>query len=158
MKDDCIRRQDAIETCKAEFLNTDVQRQTETQTLADQSFARGWNACNRQWMGELSQLPSAQPEPITVNIDHELTQDEYEKLRKDMANAPIMLLPSVQPEQRKGEWLKAGVWHGNQMWTCSECEIDEVVPTATNFSTGIAYPQWSFCPNCGADMRNNGDD
>ena len=40
--------------------------------------------------------PSAQPEPITVNIDHELTQDEYEKLRKDMVNAPIMLLPSAQ--------------------------------------------------------------
>ena len=44
----------------------------------------------------VEQLPSAQPEPITVNIDHELTQEDYEKLRKDVANAPIMLLPSAQ--------------------------------------------------------------
>ena len=44
----------------------------------------------------LEDLPSAQPKPITVNIDHELTPYEYEKLRKDMANAPIMLLPSAQ--------------------------------------------------------------
>lgn len=48
----------------------------------------------------IENLPSAQPEPITVNIDHELTQEEYEKLRKDMANAPIMLLPAAQSEQR----------------------------------------------------------
>ena len=60
MIDDLIRRQDAIENCKAEFLNPNVQRDTEAQTLADQSFAKGWNACNRQWISELSQLPSAQ--------------------------------------------------------------------------------------------------
>lgn len=54
----------------------------------------------RHLIDALESLPSAQPEPITVNIDHELTQEEYEKLRKDMANAPIMLLPAAQPEQR----------------------------------------------------------
>lgn len=43
-------------------------------------------------------MPSAQPEPIKINIDHELTKEEYEKLRKDMADAPIVLLPSAQPE------------------------------------------------------------
>jgi len=43
-------------------------------------------------------LPSAEPEPITVNIDHELTQEEYVKLCKDMASAPIVLLPSAQPD------------------------------------------------------------
>lgn len=49
----------------------------------------------------VEEMPSAQPEPITINSDYELTQEEYEKRRKDikdMANAPIMLLPSVQPE------------------------------------------------------------
>ena len=44
----------------------------------------------------INRLPSAQPEPITVNIDHELTQEECEKLRKDISNAPIMLSPSAQ--------------------------------------------------------------
>jgi hypothetical protein len=60
--EDAISRQDVIQECKAEFLNTNVQRQTERQTLIDQSFARGWNACNRQWMNEVLQLPSAQKE------------------------------------------------------------------------------------------------
>ena len=57
--------------------------------------------------------PSAQPEPITVNIDHELTQDEYEKLRKDMANAPIMLLPSAQQwtSWESGELPKESGWY-----------------------------------------------
>lgn len=47
---------------------------------------------------KIKSLPSAQPEPITVNIDHELTQEEYVKLCKDMASAPIVLLPSAQPD------------------------------------------------------------
>ena len=60
--DDLISRQDVLQECKAEFLNMNVQRQTERQTLIDQSFARGWNACNRQWMNEVLQLHPAQPE------------------------------------------------------------------------------------------------
>ena len=63
--DDLISRQDVLQECKAEFLNTNVQRQTERQTLIDQSFARGWNACNRQWMNEVLQLHPAQPERKT---------------------------------------------------------------------------------------------
>ncbi len=59
---DLVSRQDVIEECKAEFLNPNVQRETETQTLADQSYARGWNACNRQWIKLVSQMPSTQTE------------------------------------------------------------------------------------------------
>lgn len=46
-----------------------MQRETETQTLAAQSFARGWNACNRHWMSELSQLPSKVVAEIKVDTD-----------------------------------------------------------------------------------------
>ena len=56
----------------------------------------------------IADLPSAQPDLITININHELTQKEYEKLRKDMANAPIMLLPSAQwdvPDTNVGKWI-----------------------------------------------------
>ena len=60
----------------------------------------------RQAVREVS---AVQPEPITVYIDHELTQEEYEKLRKDVANAPIMLLPSAQPESLSDAYMKA-VW------------------------------------------------
>lgn len=50
----------------------------------------------------IKELPPAQPEPITVYIDHELTREEYKKLREDVANAPIMLRPAAQPEQ---QWI-----------------------------------------------------
>lgn len=90
-------------------------------------------------------LPSAQPEPIIVNIDHELTQEEYEKLRKDMANAPIMLLPSAE---RKGHWIGIDDYP-YESWECDQC--------------GCIYeemPSWTpnFCPNCGADMRGEQND
>ena len=47
----------------------------------------------------VAQLPSAQPEPLTVNIDHELTKDECDRLKHAMRDAPILLLPSAQPTQ-----------------------------------------------------------
>ena len=69
---------EAIEKCKAEFLNPNVQRETETQTLAAQSFARGWNACNRHWMSELSQLPSKVVAEIKVDTDEIMERLEQE--------------------------------------------------------------------------------
>jgi len=61
----------------------------------------------REWLTEdakeileevLTQLPSAQPEPLTLRVNHELTKEEYDKLMHDMEDAPIVLLPSAQPE------------------------------------------------------------
>lgn len=39
---------------------------------------------------------------------------------------------------------------GNRPWVCSEC--GRVV------SWGIGEPNENFCPNCGADMRDNPND
>ena len=53
-------------------------------------------------------------------------------------------LPSVQPERKKGKWIDCGsIWEGvdeYQVWRCSEC----IIPN---------YKKTRFCPNCGADMR-----
>lgn len=54
--------------------------------------------CEQQAIDALCELPSAQPEPMIISIDPELTHDEFEKLRKDLADAPIVLMPSAQPE------------------------------------------------------------
>lgn len=59
--DDLISRQAAIEL-KSEFLNPNVNRETEEQTAIDRAYARGWNSCNTHWIDEISDLPSAQPE------------------------------------------------------------------------------------------------
>jgi hypothetical protein len=57
----------------------------------------------------IENLPSAQPEPLTVNIDHELTKDECDRLKQAMRDAPILLLPSAQPEPLSDAYTKA-VW------------------------------------------------
>lgn len=44
-------------------------------------------------------LPSAQPKTLTVTIDHELSKDECDRLKQAMRDAPIMLLPSAQPDR-----------------------------------------------------------
>lgn len=43
-------------------------------------------------------LPSVQPEPLTLRVNSELTKEEYDKLMRDIKDAPIVLLPSEQPE------------------------------------------------------------
>lgn len=46
-----------------------------------------------------SVTPSSQPEPIRLRLDHELSKEECERLKKDCAEQPIILLPkeSAQP-------------------------------------------------------------
>ena len=63
MDNGLISRQAAIEL-KSEFLNPNVNRETEEQTAIDRAYARGWNSCNTHWIDEISKLPSAQPEII----------------------------------------------------------------------------------------------
>ena len=61
-----------------------------------------------------------------------------------IAMSLLKVLPSAQPERKKGEWIykDIGGWH------CSEC--DEQAPFWCMASTQNLP---SFCPNCGADMR-----
>ena len=43
-------------------------------------------------------LPSAQPEPIKINIE-DFNKEDWERLKKEWGNTPITVL-SAQPEQR----------------------------------------------------------
>lgn len=74
-------------------------------------------------------------------------------------------LPSAQPERKKGKWQNAGMntyelSYGTTayepVYRCSVCRsvtesylrLDEpIMPEDADFP--------DFCPNCGADMRNN---
>lgn len=80
-------------------------------------------------------------------------KDEPEKYHITAPSSVIAELPSAQQDRKKGEWLMDGEKCGELMWRCSECGVSEAVPTATSFISGIAYPQWKFCPNCGAKME-----
>ena len=43
--------------------------------------------------------------------------------------------PTIEPERKKGKWINS-----YKRQTCSVCKQR-------------GYRSWSFCPNCGADMR-----
>ena len=49
-------------------------------------------------------------------------------------------LPSAQPQRMRGEWIDVTKTGGAELWKCSECGELELEDSC-------------FCPNCGADMR-----
>lgn len=52
-----------------------------------------------------------------------------------------------------GEWIRGVMRNGMMPHRCSACKTDCYVPTV------VGKPQYKFCPNCGADMRERkGDD
>jgi hypothetical protein len=57
----------------------------------------------------------------------------------DRAEGAIGNLPSAQPDRKNGKWID-----GYKRQTCSVCKQK-------------GFRSWSFCPNCGADMRGEQD-
>lgn len=56
----------------------------------------------------VEQLPSAQPEPLTVNFAREMDRETIERLKDGMKNAPVLIMAvndSVQPDRKPSEWL-----------------------------------------------------
>lgn len=59
--------------------------------------------------------------------------------------------PTIEPERKKGKWIDRG-WSGDgrgnswHEWECSECK---------HITKGA---KWNFCPNCGADMREDAEE
>ena len=53
----------------------------------------------------IKNLPSVQPEPLTLRVNNELTKEEYDKLMQDIKDASIVLLPYEQPDRKTREWL-----------------------------------------------------
>ena len=73
----------------------------------------------------------------------------------DKAVEVLEALPTAQSGRRKGKWINVGEKQGKWMWRCSECNIEEAVPTTTSLVSEISYPLWDFCPNCGVYMRRD---
>lgn len=75
----------------------------------------------------------------------------------------LRMLPSVQPERKKGEWTKVNVaimvqktgrwiandeYDGEVYYICSRCEAPWVTIDGTPQENGMKY-----CPHCGAKME-----
>ena len=64
----------------------------------------------------------------------------------DRATFAIKQLPPIQPEPKRGKWIKTARW--GRVYYCDQCRnyLDFDGVNAGRGST-------NFCPNCGADMR-----
>ena len=79
-----------------------ISRQVAIEAIEDHMKAYtsemdGYNMARRHMKELIEVLPPAQPEPLAVTIDHELTKDECDRFKQAMRNAPIQLLPYAQP-------------------------------------------------------------
>ena len=81
--EDTISRQAAIENIK------------ECAQAAHSNYEWGMEQGYINAIGCLEELPSAQPEPIKINID-DFNKEDWERLKKEWGNTPITVLPSAQ--------------------------------------------------------------
>jgi predicted RNA-binding Zn-ribbon protein involved in translation (DUF1610 family) len=68
--------------------------------------------------------------------------------------------PTIE-ERKKGKWIKMSDADG-VYWVCSECGED--IPRAPHYNPQFdlfprleSIEKTNFCPNCGADMRGEGN-
>lgn len=134
---DCVSRQEAID---------DLQGKDPSQ-IWDTADIEVW----------INSLPSAQPEPLTGVQDilqyldeylHPIVSPEHWSVYSELHDM-VSMLPSAQPERKKGKWMKHYSHEDGERdgVECSECR--------THFYSGGQL--MNFCPNCGADMRGEQD-
>lgn len=70
-------------------------------------------------------------------------------------------LPSAQPEQKVGKWIKMSDGDGIY-WACSECGED--IPRISHFHREFdlfprlkSIDKTNYCPNCGAKMKGESE-
>lgn len=54
----------------------------------------------------------------------------------------LNILPSVEPERKKGKWIDGKPYVNSHWWVCSVCHV----PAPEN------HTGYNFCPHCGAEM------
>jgi len=75
--------------------------------------------------------------------------DEMLLVDKADVQTELMMLPSAQPERKKGNWI--GI--DDDPCETFECDVCGFV-----FDEWIEGDLYNFCPNCGADMREEAND
>ena len=105
---------------------------------------KDWQRCKLKTM--VRDIPSAQPEITEDDVKEYCRKRCLVVVTSDFYNAMYRRWVIAQPQRKKGNW----VWNqynkpniGN--YHCSVCR-------------NIAIEKYAFCPNCGADMRGEGDE
>jgi len=85
--------------------------------------------------------------------------DDDSLIHKDSACFLIENAPTIEPERKKGKWIKNPEYIGDDTsgfidnhFSCSECKKEAEIN-----SWGF-YILSDFCPHCGADMREGEQD
>ena len=73
---------------------------------------------------------------------HEMWSSPYQYFHTDYKITHWMLLPEPPPKRKTAHWV-FGNTMGHSWMKCSECCVSQ------SGQTGC----WTYCPNCGADMR-----
>ena len=83
----------------------------------------------------------------------EVVQNRHMMLSKEkvLLINDLEKLPSAQPERARGTWMPDTMCYYEERFICSECKGNYKVDTC------MGNPMWNFCPNCGADMRQKGE-
>ena len=98
----------------------------------------------RKIVDHIEEMPSAQPEPLKITIDHAPPADELERIKQAMRNTPVLLFPSAQSERKTGKWVRDPK---SNRWRCSEC---------CSFALRTDYREEclsDYCSACGAYMK-----
>lgn len=61
-------------------------------------------------------------------------------------------VPSAEPERKKGKWVEKEYYVCDCYAKCDQCH-KSVRGIAEDKGFGCHFRFYSFCPNCGADMR-----
>lgn len=72
-------------------------------------------------------------------INLKLSQNRIGGMKKEEWVALQMAIEALESERQKGEWMLV-----DHLWQCDQCQYRQNKSKPTN-----------FCPNCGADMREN---
>lgn len=116
----------------------------------------------------LKALPSAQPEieerteEFAQNVPKEdlisrksaidaVSNWLYDRDEGRSVDQLLSDLPSAQPERKKGKWIKLDMHAHLADHKCTACGQECYVPTC------MGEPMYTYCPNCGADMREDQD-
>ena len=86
-----------------------------------------------------------------------ITIEGYEMHNQAVMNycAEIIQLPPIQPEPKRGKWIRTGSGSLYDHYECSECGKAPKWECMGDNRWKIAFTD--FCPNCGADMRGEQD-
>lgn len=98
-----------------------------------------------EWLREtIEEMP--EKEAISKDdVRRILEQSETRSQAMEMVDA----MPSIEP--KKGKWIHKPELGWGETWICSECGEKTT-------STIMGEPRYEWCPMCGADMRQEGEE